>query len=94
VSLKEADDSYSASRLRIAMVVSPWYELPPTGSLSNPTAAALSALTRRLGGESGLLTWLDRFPGLPQLVATGVNDDSATRRRRHARPSGRAHWLL
>jgi hypothetical protein len=37
--------------------------------LPNPTAAALSTVIRRLGDDSALITWLDRYPGLPRLVA-------------------------
>jgi hypothetical protein len=43
--------------------------LPFHWTLPNPLAASLSRLTSHLGGDAGLLTWLDRHPGHPRLTA-------------------------
>jgi hypothetical protein len=44
--------------------------LPAHWMLPNPAVSALSAVIDHLGGEPALLSWLDRHPGLPRLVAT------------------------
>jgi GAF domain-containing protein len=43
--------------------------LPYHWTLPNPAAAALSTLTKHLGGQAALFTWLDGHPGRPRLVA-------------------------
>ncbi|MEW2466496.1 hypothetical protein AB0919_15940 [Streptomyces sp. NPDC046994] len=37
--------------------------------LPNTLASAMSELIEHLGGQTQLMTWLDRYPGLPRLVA-------------------------
>ncbi|GAA3776999.1 hypothetical protein [Streptomyces chiangmaiensis] len=37
--------------------------------LPNTLASAMSELIEHLGGQSRLMVWLDRYPGLPRLVA-------------------------
>jgi hypothetical protein len=43
--------------------------LPFHAELPNPLASALSRITAHLGGDAGLLEWLDRHPGRPRLTA-------------------------
>jgi hypothetical protein len=43
--------------------------LPFHWNLPNPLAASLSRLSGHLGGDAGLVTWLDRHPGHPRLTA-------------------------
>lgn len=43
--------------------------MPYHWTLPNPYAAALSRLTDHLGGEEGLLAWLEAHPDRPRLVA-------------------------
>jgi hypothetical protein len=43
--------------------------LPVHWMLPNPAAAALSKLTKHLGGPAALQAWLDSHPGRPRLVA-------------------------
>jgi hypothetical protein len=44
--------------------------LPVHWMLPNPAVAALTKIIDHLGGDSALLAWLDRYPGLPRLVAS------------------------
>ncbi|GHB61753.1 hypothetical protein GCM10010377_60930 [Streptomyces viridiviolaceus] len=43
--------------------------LPFHWVLPNTLAAGMSEIIDHLGGQHGLVTWLDRHPGLPRLVA-------------------------
>jgi hypothetical protein len=43
--------------------------LPFHSVLPNPLAASLARISQHLGGEQGLLSWLDRYPGIPRLTA-------------------------
>jgi hypothetical protein len=43
--------------------------LPFHWTLPNPAAAALTTLTKHLGGQAGLYAWLDSQAGRPRLVA-------------------------
>jgi hypothetical protein len=43
--------------------------MPFHATLPNPMVFALQDLTRKLGGQQGLLSWLDRFGGPPRQVA-------------------------
>ncbi|MFJ5530810.1 hypothetical protein [Streptomyces sp. NPDC093261] len=43
--------------------------LPYHWAQSNTYAAAISQVAHHLGGQRELVVWLDRFPGLPRLVA-------------------------
>jgi hypothetical protein len=43
--------------------------LPFHAELPNPLASALSRITAHLGGDAGLLEWLDRHSGRPRLTA-------------------------
>jgi hypothetical protein len=43
--------------------------LPFHAQLPNPLTGDLVELTRTLGGDEGLLRWLDHFPGRPQVTA-------------------------
>ncbi|MER5407624.1 hypothetical protein [Streptomyces sp. NPDC002769] len=43
--------------------------MPFHWSQPNSYASIMSQITDHLGGQRGLVTWLDSFPGLPRLVA-------------------------
>jgi hypothetical protein len=43
--------------------------LPFHSELPNPLTSALSRITAHLGGDAGLLEWLDRHPGRPRLTS-------------------------
>jgi hypothetical protein len=43
--------------------------LPFHAELPNPLTSALSRITAHLGGDAGLLDWLDRHPGRPRLTS-------------------------
>jgi hypothetical protein len=56
-----------ADEERLARLVAPL--VPAHRSLPNHTVGAIGRVTHHLGGASGVLTWLDRFPGEPRVVA-------------------------
>lgn len=57
----------TAGEERLARLVAPL--VPAHRSLPNHTVGTLGRVTHYLGGGSGVLTWLDRFPGEPRVVA-------------------------
>ncbi len=57
----------STDEERLAHLVAPL--VPAHRGLPNHTVGAIGRLTHHFGGSSGVLAWLDRFPGEPRAVA-------------------------